>query len=86
MDAHRKVEYVRKIEEKVKAMQSEINVYKEPTVTGRKPQDSNNTSKLFGPEGKNKHSIRTEGRNKNSKNEERLGTSRKTLNITTSKS
>ena len=47
-------------------------MYRESIVTGRKPQDSNNTSKLFGPEGKNKHSIRTEGRNKNSKNEERL--------------
>ena len=53
------VEYGRKIEEKVKAIKSEIkeNVL-EPTGTGRN-QDSN---QWFG----------TEGRNKNFKNEERL--------------
>ena len=31
------VEYGRKIEEEVKAMQSEMKMYREPTVTGRKP-------------------------------------------------
>ena len=31
------VEYGRKIEEEVKAMQSEIKIYREPTVKGRKP-------------------------------------------------
>ena len=30
-------EYRRKIEEEVKAMQSEMKMYREPTVTGRKP-------------------------------------------------
>ena len=29
--------YEHKIEEKVKAMRSEIKLYREPTVTGRKP-------------------------------------------------
>ena len=51
------VEYGRKIEEKVKAIKSEIkeNVL-EPTGTGRN-QDSN---QWFGPEGSNKRSMRTE--------------------------
>ena len=31
------VEYGHKMEEKVKAMQSEIKIYREPTVMGRKP-------------------------------------------------
>ena len=31
------VEYGHKIEEKVKAMSSEIKIYREPTVKGRKP-------------------------------------------------
>ena len=52
------VEYGRKIEEKAKAMKSEI---KEPTVT-RVNWDSN---RQFGAEGRKKHSTRTEWRNKN---------------------
>ena len=44
-------EYGHKTEEKVKAMKSEMKkMYREPTVTGRKP----------GPEGRNKHSTTTE--------------------------
>ena len=31
------VEYGHKIEKKVKAMQSEIKIYREPTMMGRKP-------------------------------------------------
>ena len=31
------IEYGHKIEEEVKAMQSEIQIYKEPTLKGRKP-------------------------------------------------
>ena len=51
------IEYRCKIEEKVKAMQSEIKkIYREPTVKGRN-WDSN---KQFGTKGRNKHSKGTE--------------------------
>ena len=51
------VEHARKIEEKVKAMKSEIKKkYREPTVKGRKP----GLNQLFGPKGRNKHPTRTE--------------------------
>ena len=49
------VEYGCKIEEKVKAMQSEIKIYREPTVKGRRPG-----LKQFGLERRKKHSTRTE--------------------------
>ena len=50
-------EYGHKIEEEVKAMKSEINkIYREPTVKGRKP----GLKSMFGAEGRNKHSTRTE--------------------------
>ena len=58
------------MKEEMKAIQSEIKeMYREPTVKGRKP-DSN---QRFGTKGINKHPTGTEWRNKNSKkkNEER---------------
>ena len=46
-----------KIEEKVKAMQSEIkNIYRDPTVNRRKPE----LNHRFVAEGRNKHSTRTQ--------------------------
>ena len=50
------VEYSCKIEKKVKARQSEIKIYREPTVKGRK-RDSNQE---FEAEGRNKHPTRKE--------------------------
>ena len=64
------VEYGHKIEEEVKAMQSEIK----KKYTGNKQwrEGNQDSHQWFGAEGRNKHSSRTEWRNKNSKNEESL--------------
>ena len=51
------VEYVHKIEEKMKAMKSEIKENVQGTNSDRKEMDSN---QLCGPEGRKKHSTRTE--------------------------
>ena len=51
------VEYGSKIEEKVKAMQSEIK--------GTNSDGKETRTQRFGPEGRNKHSTRTEWKNKN---------------------
>ena len=58
------VEYSQKIEEKVKAMQSEIQENIQGTNSEGNETDSN---QQFGAEGRNKHSTRTERRKKNSK-------------------
>ena len=61
----------RKIEEEVKAMQSEIK--KENTGNQEWREGNRDSNQQFGTEGRNKHSTRTEWRNKNSKkNVERL--------------
>ena len=51
------VEYDRKIEEEVKAMQSEIKENVQGTNSDGKEMDSN---QLFGPERRNRHSTKTE--------------------------
>ena len=59
------VEYGRKIEEEVKAMQSEIK----KKYTGNKQwrEGNQDSHQWFGAEGRNKHSTRREWRNNNSK-------------------
>ena len=57
------VAYGHKIEEKVKAMKSEIKTYRE-----QQWREANwDSNQQFGAEGRNKHSTRTQWRNKNSK-------------------
>ena len=63
-------EYGHKLEEEVKAMQSEIkNIY-----TGNQQWREGNwdSNQWFGAKGRNKHSTRTEWRNNNTKIKERL--------------
>ena len=51
------IEFGHKMKEEMKAIQSEIKeMYREPTVKGRKP----GSKQQFGAEGRNKHSTRTE--------------------------
>ena len=57
------VEYSYKIEEEVKAMQSGIKIYREPTIEGRKP----GLKSTVWNRRKKETSTRTEWRNKNSK-------------------
>ena len=65
------VEYSHKIEEKVKAMENEMKEDVQGNQQWR--EGSWNLNQWFGAEGRNKHPIRTEWRNKNlGKNEERL--------------
>ena len=52
------VEYGRKIEEEVKAMQSKIKENVQGTNTDG--EGNRNSNQWFGPEGRNKHSIGTE--------------------------
>ena len=59
------VEYGRKLDEKMKAMPSEIKENVQGTNWWKGNQDSN---QQFGAEGQKKHSTRTEWRNKNLKN------------------
>ena len=62
------VEYRHKIEEKVKAMKNELKENAQETNSEGKETGT----QQFGAEGRNKHSTRTEWRNKNSKKEERF--------------
>ena len=57
-------------------------MYRGPTVTGRKL----GIKSMIWSRRRNKHSTRTEGRNKNSKKEERLRSFQDNLNIPTSES
>ena len=57
------IEYGCKIKEKVKAMQSEIKIYREPTVK----EGNEDSNQQLGTKGRNKHLTKTERRNKNSK-------------------
>ena len=54
------VQYGHKIEEKVKAMQSEIKENVQGTNGDRKETRNQEGNQQFGPEGRNKHSTRTE--------------------------
>ena len=57
------VEFGHKLEERVKAMQSEIK----KNAQGTNSEGTDTGTQQCGPEGRNKHSIRTELRDKNSK-------------------
>ena len=58
-------EYSRKIEEKVKAIQSEIK--KQCTGNQQLREGNPDSNQRFGTNGRNEQSTRTQGRNKNSK-------------------
>ena len=65
------VEYGCKIEEKVRAIKSEIKENVQGTNSDGK-ETGTHINRWLGLKGRNKYSTRTEWRNKNSKNEERL--------------
>ena len=57
------IEYTHKIKEEMKAIQSEIK----ENIQGTNSEGKQDPNQKFGPEGRNKHSTRTESRNENSK-------------------